>query len=161
MAAAGARVVAADVRESRARLVAENAERLGHEVAAVVGDGRAPPFAADSFDHVLVDAPCSGLGVLHRRPDARWRIEEASVDDLSRLQTQLLSQAFNLARPGAVVTYSVCTMTAAETRGVDEEFTASEALPPPGPPWKPWGRGALLLPQTAGTDGMYLLRLAT
>jgi 16S rRNA (cytosine967-C5)-methyltransferase len=161
MAGSSARVVAADVRESRAGLVASNADRLGHEVATVVADGRAAPFVPGSFDHVLVDAPCSGLGVLHRRPDARWRIEATSVDDLSRLQVQLLGHAFTLARPGAVVTYSVCTMTDAETRTIDEAFADRDALPAPGPPWRPWGRGALLLPQTEGTDGMYLLRLAT
>ena len=71
--------------------------------------------------------------------------------------------AVPLLRPGGTLTYSVCTLTAEETTAVDaalaEESPSLEALPPPGDPWRPWGRGALLLPQAAGTDGMFLLQL--
>ena len=112
---------------------------------------------------MLVDAPCSGLGVLRRRPDARWRVKPADVARLAVLQRDLLAAALPLVRPGGVLVYSVCTLTGEETRGIDGWLarTAPDAIPvpPPGSPWQPVGRGALLLPQTEGTDGMYLLTL--
>jgi 16S rRNA (cytosine967-C5)-methyltransferase len=158
MASAGAQVVAADSNLTRCRLVAANIDRLGSTLGAVVAaDGRRSPFRPQSFDKVLLDAPCSGLGVLRRRPDARWRITPSDVGDLARLQHQLLDAAIALTRPGGTVVYSVCTLTIAETIGVDRP--GLEALDPPPAPFRPAGRGALLLPQAAGTDGMYLLRL--
>lgn len=164
LAATGAAVVAVDRRLRRAQLVVENAHRVGAALAGVVAaDGTAAPFRDHSFDRVLVDAPCSGLGVLRRRPDARWRIEPADVDRLAALQRRLLAGARALVRPGGVLVYSVCTLTAAETVAIDawleECFPDLGALPPPPPPWIPAGRGARLLPQTAGTDGMFLLSL--
>jgi 16S rRNA (cytosine967-C5)-methyltransferase len=82
---------------------------------------------------------------------------------LAELQKRLLQAAIPLVRPGGILAYSVCTMTMAETAGVDR-WLAGEApnfqpLPPPGPPWQPAGRGALLLPQSEGTDGMFLIAL--
>jgi 16S rRNA (cytosine967-C5)-methyltransferase len=116
-----------------------------------------------AFDRVLLDAPCTGLGALRRRPDARWRIEEAAIGRLATVQRELLDAAVGLLAPGGQLVYSVCTLTADESRAVDEHAADAhpqlDALPPPGAPWQPWGRGALLLPQSAGTDGMYALRL--
>ncbi len=158
LAEVGAVVTAADVSVRRAQLVTENAHRVGAPVAGVVAaDGRSAPFRPRSFDRVLVDAPCSGLGVLRRRPDARWRVQPSDVEDLARLQRHLLAAAARLVRPGGVLVYSVCTLTAAET--IDVDLPHLEALPPPPDPWVPWGRGARLLPQDRGTDGMFLLRL--
>ncbi len=158
LAGTGATVTAADISPRRSALVAENAARVGAELAGVVAaDGLASPFRPRSFDHVLVDAPCSGLGVLRRRPDARWRIQPSNVEELADLQRRLLTAAADLVRPGGVLAYSVCTLTVEETLGVD--LLRLHALPPPSGPWEPWGRGARLLPQTAGTDGMFLLRL--
>lgn len=164
LAGTGAHVVAADVRPGRVGLIAGNARRTGtaDRVHPLVADGRAVPFAAGSFDRVLVDAPCSGLGVLHRRADARWRMVPESVDRLARLQVELVRGAAELVRPGGLLVVSVCTLTARETTGVDSVVADVRpdlvALPPPGGPWVPWGRGALLLPQVAGTDGMALHR---
>jgi 16S rRNA (cytosine967-C5)-methyltransferase len=159
-------VVAADLSVSRAALTAANARRLDVEtLATVVADGTEPPWPAGVFDRVLVDAPCSGLGVLRRRPDARWRVQPADVDRLCELQRRLLSAALPLVRPGGILVYSVCTLTGEETRGIDGWLARTaphlRPLPPPGPPWQPAGRGALLLPQAAGTDGMYMLTLRT
>jgi 16S rRNA (cytosine967-C5)-methyltransferase len=162
MASTGARVVAADVSPVRSGLVKANAERLGSDVRVVTMDGRRAAFPADSFDRVLVDAPCSGLGVLRRRPDARWRIESSAVERLATLQRELLGSAAGLVRPGGVLVYSVCTMTARETVEIDEWLAETHpdfhALAPLADPWRPLGRGALLLPQAAGTDGMAVLR---
>ena len=158
-------VVAADVRAGRVGLIADNAASTGttKAVAALVADGHAPPLRAGAFDRVLVDAPCSGLGVLHRRPDARWRIEAEAVPTLASNGWRLLQDAASLVAPGGVLVYSVCTITRAETIDVGDwavdQLDGFTPLPPPGGPWHPHGHGAILLPQTAGTDGMYVLRL--
>jgi 16S rRNA (cytosine967-C5)-methyltransferase len=164
MAASGATVAGMDVRASRAALVAANARRLGRtRVITLVGDGCAPPFRRSTFDRVLVDAPCSGLGTLRRRPDARWRIDAAGVDRLAELQRAIVEAAVGLLRPGGVLVYSVCTLTERESLGVDDYVAKDHPdlvpLPPPDDQWRPWGRGALVLPQDAGTDGMFILRL--
>jgi 16S rRNA (cytosine967-C5)-methyltransferase len=158
-------VVAADIYPGRVRTVMRAARRLHLERAIVplLADGSYPPVRSCSFDRVLLDAPCSGLGVLRRRPDARWRVEPNDVDELAALQRQLLMAAAEIVRPGGRLVYSVCTVTPAETRAVDE--WAVHALPefvactPPDPPWRPHGRGALLLPSDARTDGMFVLVL--
>ena len=165
MASAGpALVVAADVSPTRARLVAENVDRLGAaSVAVVVADASVPPLRPGAFDRVLLDAPCSGLGVLRRRPDARWRVQPGDVDRLAALQRRLLDGAASLVRPGGLLVYSVCTLTLAETVEVDRWLASAhpELVPvdPPGAPWTPLGRGARLLPQDAGTDGMFVVGL--
>lgn len=163
MAAAGATVVAADVRPGRAGLVAANATRLGIDpdsLQVVVADGIRPSFAPGSFDRVLVDAPCSGIGSLRRRPDARWRLDPAGPERLAGLQRRLLDAAADLVAPGGVLVYSVCTLTRAETVDVAEAFAAAhdgwEPVPPPEEPWRSWGTGGLVLPQDAETDGMAL-----
>jgi 16S rRNA (cytosine967-C5)-methyltransferase len=159
--APGGLVVAAELQPHRARLVAANAERLavlgpGGPLAVVVADATSPALRPASFDRVLVDAPCSGLGALRRRPDARWRIAEADIDELAALQSRILAAARELVRPGGELVYSACTLTAAES--VDHDTFGWEALPPPPAPWRPYGRGGRLLPQDADTDGMVLLR---
>lgn len=163
MAGAGL-VVAADASCHRTRLVAHNVERLGSaNVAVVVADGRYPALRPGTADRVLVDAPCTGLGVLRRRPDARWRVEAGDVERLAALQRDLLAGAVPLLRPGGTLVYSVCTLTLAETSEVDRwlagAFPGLVAVAPPGPPWIGLGRGARLLPQSAGTDGMFVLKL--
>jgi 16S rRNA (cytosine967-C5)-methyltransferase len=158
MASAGATVIATDLHPKRASLIAENG--LG---TVVVADARRPPFPPRTFDRVLVDAPCSGVGAFRRRPDARWRIEPDDVDHLAMLQRELVDAAVTLLRPGGVLVYSVCTLTKAESLGIDEHLAVQHPqlvpLDAPGAPWQPWGRGGLLLPQTEGTDGMTILRL--
>lgn len=157
-------VAAVDRHVGRVRLIAEAASRLRlRAVCPVAADGAALPFRGASFDRVLVDAPCSGLGVLRRRPEARWRLRPGQVDELAALQRLLLEGAAAAVRPGGRLVYSVCTLSAVETVGIDEwaaeHLAGFVALDPPGPPWEPVGRGARLLPGTAGTDGMYCLIL--
>lgn len=160
MAEAGAWVVASDVRAGRAGLVAANAARLGlgsGRLAVLVADAAQPPYVPASFDRVLLDAPCSGLGTLRRRADARWRIDADAVERLGALQRSLLAAACDLVRPGGTLTYSVCTLTEAEGPRV-AATVGWPVLAPPGAPWRPWGSGAVLLPQAAGTDGMFVAR---
>ena len=159
----GGLVVAADLYPARAGLVIDAATRLGaRSVRAIGADARTLPLRPrTAFDRVLVDAPCTGLGVLRRRPEARWRVEPGDVDTLATLQRELLAAAVPFVRPGGRLVYSVCTLTRAETLDVDawmaQAFPHLVAEAPPGDPWRPWGRGALLLPQEAGTDGMFAL----
>ena len=157
VAAAGPRVVAADIRPSRLGLVADNAFGLGLAVGLVAADGRRPPFRPGSFDRVLVDAPCSGLGVLRRRADARWRVRPDDIERLADLQVELLAAAVSLVHPGGRLVYSVCTVTAAETTGVEARFrerTGLEPLGAPDGPWRPHGGGGLVLPQDLDGEGM-------
>lgn len=158
-------VVAADLHPGRLGLVRQAVERLGlgEVVTPVVADGRRLPISPAAFDRVLVDAPCTGLGVLRRRPEARWRIRPEAVDQLVALQRSLLSAAARAVAPGGRLLYSVCTLTRAETSGIGgwafahlDGFTVE---PPPGDPWRPLGPGAVLWPHTAGTDGMFVLSL--
>jgi 16S rRNA (cytosine967-C5)-methyltransferase len=159
LAATGATVVAADIRRSRVGLIRANAPGLP----VLAADGARPPFPAACLDRVLVDAPCSGLGTLRRRPDARWRIDADAPERLAAVQRSLVDAAVPLLRPGGVLVYSVCTLTDAETRALDDHLASRfPELEPVGPleaPWRPVGRGDRLLPQAADTDGMYLLRL--
>jgi 16S rRNA (cytosine967-C5)-methyltransferase len=155
LAATGATVVAADIAPGRAGLVAANAARLTGHVGVVVADARRAPFPARSFDRVLLDAPCSGLGVLRRRPDARWRLDPDAIERLAALQRELLVAAAELVRPGGRLVYSVCTLTTAETLGVVPAVLAGfEPVPLPAERWRPLGTGGRVLPQDAGTDGM-------
>jgi 16S rRNA (cytosine967-C5)-methyltransferase len=157
-------VLAADVHAGRLRLVGEGARRLAlTNVGLVIADGRRLPVRDRQADRVLVDAPCSGLGVLRRRPEARWRARPEMLEELPALQRDLVLSAAAAVRPGGTLVYSVCTLTSAETRDVGEDLVDSlpefGVLPPPPAPWRPWGPGALLLPHDAGTDGMYVLGL--
>ncbi|MGE0880088.1 MAG: transcription antitermination factor NusB [Acidimicrobiia bacterium] len=150
-------VVATDLRPSRARLLQANANRLhAANLLPVAADAAMSPFAPKSFDRVLVDAPCSGLGALRRRPDARWRINESDIATLAAIQRSIIDAAIGLVRPGGVVVYSVCTLTDAES--IAHDRPELEALPVPPEPWVAHGRGGRLLPQTADTDGMVVLR---
>jgi len=167
-------VVASDLRPGRAARIGDAAIRLGlRSVQGLAADGRHLPLrppdgpagasGGGRFDRVLLDAPCSGLGVLRRRPEARWRLEPAAIGRAAALQRQLLAVAVARARPGGLVAYCVCTLTREETLDIDAwaatAFPACAAVDGPGPPWRPHGRGALLLPTAAGTDGMFLLLL--
>lgn len=162
LAATGATVVATDRHAGRLRLVVANARGRDGAMSLAVADATCPPLRPANFDRVLVDAPCSGLGALRRRPDARWRLDAAAPERLAAEQAAIVDAAVELVRPGGLLVYSVCTITDVEGPGMDRHLGARsdlEALPPPHGPWEPVGRGARLLPQTADTDGMYLLRL--
>jgi 16S rRNA (cytosine967-C5)-methyltransferase len=157
-------VVASDLRPGRAGRIRAAALRLGlRSVLTLVADAGRPPLAGAGFDRVLLDAPCSGLGVLRRRPEARWRFGPADIDRLAALQRELLAAAVAQVRPGGLVAYCVCTLSHEETVDIDDwaadAFPSFPPTPIPGPPWRPHGRGAMLLPSDAATDGMFLLLL--
>lgn len=159
LAGRGATVMAGELHRNRARLLARNRDEAGAgSMGVLAADGRNPPFGPGRFDAVLVDAPCSGLGTLRRRSDARWRIEPDSVARLADLQRDLIDAAADLLRPGGSLAYSVCTLTAAETLEVADHAAGRGDLEPdeaPPEPWRPHGTGSILLPEP-GHDGMAL-----
>ena len=157
-------VVAIDVHAGKLRLVRENAARLGLTcIRTLCAQGQAPPFAG-GFDRILVDAPCSGLGALRRRPDLKWRITETAPARMAALQADLLRSAVQLCKNGGVVVYSVCTFTREETDGVRDACLAEGGVvAEDGPEWmSPWRTrpGTYRTdPLDGPLDGFYLTRL--
>jgi 16S rRNA (cytosine967-C5)-methyltransferase len=138
----GAALVANEVQPHRAELVATSVANLPN-VSVTNEDGRAGPWAAGTFDRVLVDAPCTGLGALRRRPESRWRRMPADLAELVPLQRALLTRALELVRPGGLVAYATCSPHLAETRDV----VASLGVEPESV--------MQLWPHIDGTDAMY------
>lgn len=160
LAVSGAAVVAADVRPNRVKLIDDNIATLQLDnVETIVADAIDPPFEPASFDAVLIDAPCSGLGALRRRPDARWRVEPSDIAELADLQRKILKASAALVRPGGRLVYSVCTLTASESieHPVPEGFEVVTDELPEGT-WQPFGHGWRVLPHEADTDGMVVIR---
>ncbi len=149
------RVVAVELAAHRARLVA--ATTAGLPVDVVRADGTVPPWRPGWADRVLVDAPCTGLGALRRRPEARWRRSEDDLAELTRTQRALLRQGIEAARPGGVVAYVVCSPHLAETRDAVEEVLADGTtdLLDAGPYFPADGPTVQLWPHRQGTDAMF------
>ncbi|MGI8695711.1 MAG: RsmB/NOP family class I SAM-dependent RNA methyltransferase [Mycobacteriales bacterium] len=160
----GVRVLAAEPRAHRAAMVARSCAGLPIDV--IQADGTAPAWPAAALDRVLVDAPCTGLGALRRRPEARWRRTPDDVPGLTRLQRGLLTHALDAVRPGGIVGYVVCSPHLAETTGVVaavREQTGAEAVDArpllPGVPDLGDGPAVQLWPHRQGTDAMFLALL--
>ncbi|TDD30930.1 rRNA cytosine-C5-methyltransferase [Actinomadura sp. KC06] len=163
-----ARLLAADVQPHRAGLVRDAVDDHAGVIAA---DGTAPAWRPASFDRVMVDAPCTGLGALRRRPEARWRRGPESVAELGALQRKLLAAALESVRPGGVVAYVTCSPHLAETRvvvddvlrGRDdvERLDAPAVLASVAPDLTGLGDGpyAQFWPHRHGTDAMFLALL--
>ncbi|SDG82692.1 16S rRNA (cytosine967-C5)-methyltransferase [Sinosporangium album] len=155
----GAHLLAADLQYHRARLVRQTTR----EAAVVTADGTAPAWRSGVFDRVMVDAPCTGLGALRRRPEARWRRDPRSVPELAALQRRLLATAVDAVRPGGVVAYVTCSPHLAETRDVVagqdgvEVLDARAYLPEVGDLGE--GPYAQFWPHVHGTDAMFLALL--
>jgi len=134
----------------------------------VQGDGQRPPWRLGTFDSVLLDAPCTGLGALRRRPEARWRRVPADVPRLAVLQRSLLRSALDSTRPGGRVIYVVCSPHLAEGRAVVSDAvkhrpgtTLVDVRPLlPGVPELGDGPWVQLWPHRHGTDAMFVAVLA-
>ena len=169
----GGTLDAVEPSEHRADLVRRAVEGL--PVTVHTADGRAAPLADGAFDRVLVDVPCTGLGALRRRPEARWRRKPDDVPGLTKLQRELLTAALRHVRPGGVVAYATCSPHLAETLGVITAVTrargpsSSERDGPqagaelldarsvmPGVPALGAGPTVQLWPHRHGTDAMFL-----
>jgi 16S rRNA (cytosine967-C5)-methyltransferase len=166
----GARLAAVDARLHRARLVSA-ATAVAGSAGVLVADGTAPAWRPGSFDRVIADVPCSGLGALRRRPEARWRKTPADVAALGGLQRRLLASALDAVRPGGAVAYVTCSPHVDETRAVVADVLAGRDdvavldapavlaevadLRCPGPE----GRYAQFWPHRHGTDAIFLALL--
>lgn len=118
-ASSGAVLLASELQFHRAGLVAQGTRAVRDGMlGVVVGDGTRPAWRPATFDRVLLDAPCSGLGALRRRPEARWRRSPTDLDLLVPLQRALLDAALDSVRPGGVVVYATCSPVLAETTDV-------------------------------------------
>lgn len=164
----GATLTAVEVAEHRARLVSRAVQGL--PVTVLHTDGRSvgsdPDLPEGAFDRVLVDAPCTGLGALRRRPESRWRRRPSDLPPLTRLQRELLSAALRAVRPGGVVAYVTCSPHTVETHvtvtegarrsGVPVDFVDARPLLPVGMPGLGDGPTIQLWPHRHGTDAMFL-----
>ena len=164
----GAFLLANERAPHRAELVAQAMRGLPQGQASVVtGDGTQPAWRPASFDRVLVDAPCSGLGALRRRPESRWRRTPGDIDDLVPLQRALLFQAIESTRPGGVIGYATCSPVLAETVEVVRAVLADRdnVVLENAPVLAPWLQNAActsmpeaiqLWPNVHRTDAMFL-----
>jgi 16S rRNA (cytosine967-C5)-methyltransferase len=160
-----ARLVAGELQPHRAALV--RAGVRGTATSVIVADAARPAWRTEAFDRVLVDAPCSGLGALRRRPEVRWRRKPEDVERLVQLQRQLLDSAASSTRPGGVICYATCSPHLAETWHVVDSVAASrgdlELIDArgllPGVPELGVGPTVQLWPHRHGTDAMFIALL--
>ncbi|GAA3014138.1 transcription antitermination factor NusB [Kitasatospora albolonga] len=160
----GAALVASEKQPHRARLVARALAGNPGPYTVITADGTRPAWAEGTFDRVLVDVPCSGLGALRRRPEARWRRRPEDIAGFGPLQRDLLRGAIKATRPGGVVGYATCSPHLAETRAVVDDVLREglgvewiDARPLlPEMPGLGEGPDVQLWPHLHGTDAMYL-----
>ncbi len=157
----GAELVCVEPRPARASLLRALVERMGATATVIQGDGRTVAIPG-TFDAALVDPPCTGLGVLSARPDARWRRREEDIAELVDLQTALLDRAIGLVRPGGRIVYCTCTLLPQENeqivRGTGLEVV--DLRPRFAAYAHPALAGALLtLPSRDRTDGFFVAEL--
>jgi 16S rRNA (cytosine967-C5)-methyltransferase len=160
-----------DRHQSRLRKLQQNAERLQlHSIARQVGDSRQmPQFAQpeNQADRVLLDAPCSGLGTLHRHADARWRQTPDSVTELAQLQAELLHHSASWVKPGGVLVYATCTLHPLENEAIVQAFLQRQTQWQIEPPIadSPIAQFATpegwlkLLPSQQEMDGFFMVKL--
>jgi 16S rRNA (cytosine967-C5)-methyltransferase len=150
----GARLHANERRAHRAQLVRE--ATAPWDVDVTVEDARTLPTPNRGYDRVLLDAPCTGLGALRRRPEVRWRRHPDDIPQLAELQRDLLAAALRLTRPGGVVAYVTCSPHPAETREIVAGADLIDARPLfPGVPHLGAGPAVQLWPHRHGTDAMF------
>jgi 16S rRNA (cytosine967-C5)-methyltransferase len=160
----GATLVASERLVHRAGLVSSGLRAYPPPRPVVAADGARPPWPPSTFDRVLVDVPCTGLGALRRRPESRWRRGPADLPALTALQASLLTSAIESVRPGGVVAYVTCSPHRAETQSVvdavlrprvDVQALDTPSLLPEVPDLGP-GPYAQLWPHVHGTDAMFV-----
>ena len=165
-----ARLMAIDIDPQRLARVRENLDRGNLRAEVTIGDSGKPKdwWDGTQFDRILLDAPCSALGVIRRHPDIRLRKSPAEIDKLPAIQSRLLHAAWSLLAPGGRLVYATCTVTRSENRDVIGAFLASTAdaclvAPETWEDWPNFGEadeyGRQILPGEAGADGFYYAAL--
>ncbi|MFQ4137284.1 16S rRNA (cytosine(967)-C(5))-methyltransferase [Nodosilinea sp. PGN35] len=164
----GGKVVACDRAPSRLKKITANATRLGLTNLHVHG-GDSTDLAQfhGQADRVLVDAPCSGLGTLHRHADARWRQSPEGIASLAELQTALLTEAARCVKPGGTLVYATCTLHPAENEAVIEQFCQADPAWQIQPPDSGFGNGLEVAPEgwvrvwphRQNMDGFFMVKL--
>ena len=165
-----ARLVGMDIDPQRLTRVQENLVRGDLRAELVPGDLREPAAWWDGvpFDRILLDAPCSALGVIRRHPDIRLRKSPSEIDKLPLLQARLLTASWRMLAPGGRLVYATCTVTRSENRDLVAEFLRStpDAVGLPAEQWEGWPNlgeadefGRQILPGEAGADGFYYAAL--
>lgn len=155
-------IIACDVHEHKLKLIQENADRLNISIIKPqLSDGTIfRPEWGEAFDRVLVDAPCSGLGVLRRRAEARWRKKRSELKLFPPLQLKILRNASRYVKNGGCLIYSTCTIEQAENHYLVEEFLQArpewQRVPFKHPLTGDLVEELQLLPQNDGTDGFYI-----
>jgi 16S rRNA (cytosine967-C5)-methyltransferase len=167
-------VVSCDIHPHKRELIDSNVRRLGlTNVVTRTADATklAEHFPIDSFDRILLDAPCSGFGVIRRKPDIKWTKTEGDVREIAALQGEILASVHRLLKPGGVLVYSTCTLDAEENERQIEaflrehpEFRLDDGFPDAIAPRVlercSAGSGQLrILPHDFGSDGFYIARL--
>lgn len=160
-------ILALDIYEHKLQRIEENAKRLGIGIieTRLLDACKTGEFYKDMADRVLVDAPCSGLGVLRRKPDARWKKDEKLISELPGLQLRILENAAIAVKPAGILVYSTCTMTKEENEAVVRMFLGAREdfiLEDTGgflPLKKRQGNMVQLYPQRDGTDGFFIARM--
>jgi len=150
-------LIAADVSPERLRRVGELAAATGARPSLVAMDGRRP--AVREARSVLLDAPCSGTGVLRRRPDARWRLSAARLEALVGLQRELLGAAAELVTEGGLLVYATCSLEPEENEGQVERFLADRPDFERDATGPLEGKDLHVLPWDGDSDGAYASRL--
>ena len=121
-------VLAMDISSSKLPLIKENAQRLGISIINTRAADllQAGAFPANAFDRVLLDAPCSGLGVIRRNPEAKWRLAPSDITHLAATQKTLIKNAGKMLKPGGVMVYSTCSTTFEENETVVRDFLSQQ-----------------------------------
>lgn len=159
-------ILSFDLHRSKIRLIQEGAKRLGIAcITAEAGDGKEfRPEYAEKADVVLCDVPCSGLGIIRKKPDIRLKREE-ELGGLPRVQSAILDNAAQYVKPGGLLVYSTCTVLPRENEGVTDAFLKEhsefqgENFTLPGPAGDVSNGHITLWPQRHGTDGFYICRM--
>jgi 16S rRNA (cytosine967-C5)-methyltransferase len=165
-----AELVAVDLSPARLERVRDNLERGGLKARLIAGDAGDPASWWDGvpFDRILLDAPCSALGVIRRHPDIRLRKSPADIDKMPAIQARLLAAAWSMLAPGGRLVYATCTITRSENRDLLAAFVQAtgDAAACPAQAWGEWpglgeddGIGRQIIPGEAAADGFYYAAL--
>ncbi|WP_082341539.1 16S rRNA (cytosine(967)-C(5))-methyltransferase RsmB [Paenibacillus solani] len=166
-------IIANDIHSHKGKLISDQASRLGLDsISIVTGDALdlADRFEPASFDRILLDAPCSGLGVIRRKPDLKWGKSQEDIQQIAALQLRLLESVSTLLRPGGILVYSTCTIEPLENEGVVSAFVDSHpefaiaedglgALSRLSEKSLRRGGGIQILPQDYHSDGFFIARI--